>query len=370
VFPCGTRFHISFSLWIPLFPLIFIILVWMTATQQHESSQVSIGIDIDVNSEDEEFVSQHYRIKKIENLERCRQLKKLAIIASCVDEITGLDHNPALEHLEIYQGLLKEIKCIEHLVNLRVLDLSFNEIRRIEGLDTLHRLEELYLSNNKITEISGLGNLRNLKVLELGSNRIKTVDVDCMRSLTELEELWLGKNKISNMGDFTHLYFPKLEQLSLQSNRLTEWSGELFSHCARNLKNVYLGSNALPDPDPQVLNCLNPDVIEELDLSCNRLTKVPQFSRPMTSLTELWLNDNQIQTTEGLNMLNICYPNLRTIYIERNPVHAQCPLDCRNTILLSAPSTLEQIDATMIRSHQIRVNFINNSHLPHSIMKH
>ena len=49
-----------------------------------ESSEVVIGVDLEVASEDEEFVSQHYRVKKIQNLEKCSKLKRVAIIASCV----------------------------------------------------------------------------------------------------------------------------------------------------------------------------------------------------------------------------------------------------------------------------------------------
>lgn len=335
-----------------------------------ESSEVVIGEDLEVNSEDEEFTSQHYRVKKIENLEKCINLKRVAIIASCVHEIKGLDNNTKLEELEIYQGLLREIKCINHLTHLRVLDLSFNKIKRIEGLENLVNLEKLYLSNNRISEISGLETLVNLKVLELGSNRIRSVKADCLRSLTNLEELWLGKNKISNMSDFNNLSFPKLRQISLQSNRLTEWSQMLFSTCAPSLTNVYLGSNALPDIDAHTLGSLNPDTLEELDVSCNKMTSVPHFPQPMHHLTELWLNDNVIGTTDSFTGLGSIYPALKTIYIERNPVQSKCPLDCRNSILLHASPTLEQIDASMIPKRELKVHASPDSNVKKTILKH
>ena len=171
-----------------------------------------------------------------------------------------------------------------------------------------------------------------------------------------MEELWLGKNKITSMtGRFSEFTFPRLRQLSLQSNRLTEWNPLLFSHVAPNLENAYFGANQLSDMDSQVLEAVNPESIVELDLSYNCLTQVPLFPRPMHNMQELWLNDNKIDSVDSLKRLSVIFPNLRTIYIERNPVHRSCPLDCRNTILANAPETLEQIDATMIPKHEIRV---------------
>lgn len=338
--------------------------------QVEDSTEFRFGIDIEVHTDDEEVNSQHYRVKRIEHLDKCRNLKRLSIVASCVDEIKNLDNNTHLEELEVYQGLLKEIKNISHLTSLRVVDLSFNDIKKIEGIDTLCNLEKLYLSNNKISVVEGLGTLRKLKVLELGSNRIRSVSVDCLENLTELEELWLGKNKITDMNDLNRFHFPHLKQLSLQSNRLTQWAPRLFMSVAPNLSNVYLGSNQLPDLDSDTLEAMSPDVLEELDISCNALTTVPQFPKPMVALTELWLNDNLIVSTDSLKTLRQVYPALKTIYVERNPVHAQCPLDCRNEILKNAPDSLEQIDAVMIPKHALRVSASSDFHVKKTILKH
>ena len=320
-------------------------------------TEFRFGIDIYVASDDEDISVQHLRVRRIENLEKCRKLKKLSIIASCVDEIKGLDANTQLEELELYQGLIREIRNISHLTALRVLDLSFNNIKRIENIESLVYLEKLYLSNNKISVIEGLENLRNLRVLELGSNKIRSLDAPCLQPLEQLEELWLGKNRIEDVGGdaFSQFHFPNLKQVSLQSNRLTEWNYLLFSQVAPNIENAYFGSNKLPDMTLEVLQAVNVNTMIELDISCNCLTQVPQFPRPLVRLEEIWLNDNQITTTESLTCLGRLFPNLRTIYIERNPVHKECPLDCRMTIMRSAPETLEQIDASRIPEHELRV---------------
>ena len=333
------------------------------------SSEVRIGIDLEIHTDDEEFVSQHYRVKRIERLEKCTKLKRVAIIASCVEEIEGLDSNDTLEELEIYQGLLREIKNVSHLSFLRVLDLSFNNIRRIENISTLRNLEKLYLSNNKIEVIEGLEGLSKLKVLELGSNRIKSVNAPCLAGLTDLEELWLGKNKIASLDTFPDsVSFPRLRQLSLQSNRLTAWSPALFTRIAPNVASVYLGSNQLPDMDEETRAALNPSTLEELDLSCNQITRIPHFPKQMLILEELWLNDNLINDTESFTALSRCYPSLRTIYIERNPVHTQCPLDCRNSILANSSSTLEQIDAGFVTRGELAVSS-SHPHVQKSILR-
>ena len=319
------------------------------------STEFRIGIDIEVNSDDEEVVCQHYRVRKIENLDRVKNLKKLAIVASCVDRIDGIDKNNQLEHFEIYQGLLRRIENISHLTNLRVVDLSFNKIKRIEGLSTLHQLEKLYLSNNRISLIENLDNLKNLKLLELGANRIRKINAPCLGNLTELKELWLGKNKIENMSDLDGFEFPKLEQLSLQSNRLIHWSENLFSKVAPNLTNVYLGTNALTDPGLEVLSGLNPDTLEEFDVSCNRLTQVPLFPKRMHKLQELWLNDNLIDSSDSFERLREPVPGLTTIYLERNPVQKQCPLDYRKTLMENLPESIEQIDAVRVPTRELHV---------------
>lgn len=309
------------------------------------STEFRFGIDIEVRSDDEEVSSHNLRVMRIENLAKCHGLKKLAIVASCVNTIQGLDENRELVHLEIYQGMLRKIENISHLHNLEILDLSFNQIRRIEGLESLTNLRKLYLSSNKISKIEGLENLTNLTVLELGANRIRTIEG--IETLTRLEQLWLGKNKIDTMDGFAGCWFPKLTQLSLQSNRLTSWSVDLFARAAPNLTNIYLGSNQLLDPDFAVLSAMNDELLEEIDLSCNKLTAVPAFTRPMVNLEELWLNDNAISDTSSFSRLAAA-PRLRTIYMERNPVQKECPLDYRKSIIKASPDSLEQIDACII----------------------
>merc|ERR1719401_2719147 len=96
-----------------------------------------IGVDHVYEPSDEEIHFQCARIKKLENLEAAGpKLKKLCLIANCVEKIENLDSNVNLEHLELYQNLVKKIDNISHLTKLKVLDLSFNKIRSASTLSS------------------------------------------------------------------------------------------------------------------------------------------------------------------------------------------------------------------------------------------
>lgn len=255
-----------------------------------------------------------------------------------------------------------------------MLDLSFNRIEHIgDSLRNLVNLEKLYLSSNKITEIEGLTNLTKLRVLELGANKISHIHPGSLANQSELRELWLGKNRIENMHELAVFHFPNLEQLSLQANRLTHWSADLFKIATPNLAHLFLGNNGLSDPDQDVLQALNPNTLEDLDISYNRLTRVPDFSaNPLHSLEELWLNHNQIKSTDSFGTLKSGCPILKTIYLEGNPAQTECPLDYRTALMRSIPGTVEKIDATMVPQKELKV--ITSDHvtplLHKTILKH
>ena len=67
------------------------------------SSEFRLGVDIEIHTDDEEVEVQNVRVKKIENLEELKNLKKISIINSCVDKIEGISENKKLQHFEIYQ---------------------------------------------------------------------------------------------------------------------------------------------------------------------------------------------------------------------------------------------------------------------------
>lgn len=305
-----------------------------------------IGEDYEYQPIDEEIHFQCARIRKLENLQAAgSNLKRLILIANCIEKIENLEANTNLEHLELYQNLVKRIENISHLKGLTVLDLSFNRIRSIATLNScaFERLDKLYLSSNKIEEFEGVFHFPNLSMLELGANRIRAIP-DSVGQLTNLRELWLGKNKIRSM----HLPpVPQLRHLSLQNNRLEHWDEDLFAN-APGLTHLYLGHNNLPNL-PQEFGQLSELV--EVDLAKNaisHITPLPQLRK----LKELWMNDNQIEDLNEVRNLG-AFPALRTVYLERNPMHglgdAAKETRYKDAILAAAPQ-LFQLDAVTLFS--------------------
>lgn len=305
-----------------------------------------LGVDYPVDPDDDEVLHQCARIKKLESLEVVGpKLRKLCLVANCVEKIENLETNVNLEHLELYQNLLKKIENISHLHNLMVLDLSFNKIRSMETLAacSFPRLDRLYLSSNKITDIEGIWQFTNLKMLELGSNRIRAVPPE-IASLVHLEELWLGKNKIISM---TIPPLPALRHLSLQNNRLEVWEPAFFQNLS-GLTHLYLGHNNLPDLPEEFALLAG---LVEVDLVRNAITQIKPIPE-LRKLEELWMNDNKIEDLGQIANLS-AFPSLKTIYLERNPMqdlgNKEAEQRYQEAILQAVPH-IQQIDAE-------RVNF-------------
>lgn len=279
-------------------------------------------------------ISTCHRIRQLVNLDIIgSSLKKLTIIANCVERIEGLETLRNLEHLELYQNRLKTIENLECLPNLRVLDLSFNSIRSVdylnEKLPFAKGLTKLYLSNNKIVEIpqGTLEHFPNLELLELGANRLREIPA-CVRKLSNLRELWLGKNKIRTMeleqpaesssSELGKPLLPFLKHCSLQANRLTSYHTNFFKNCP-NLTHFYLSENQLGDFEfPQTFGHLK--ALTELDLSQNVITTIPKDFK-LEALRELWINANRIDFDDvnSPGIAGLWNLRLSCLYMEHNP---------------------------------------------------
>lgn len=232
---------------------------------------------------------------------------------------------------------------------LRKLDLSYNQIKEIRGLDFLSAtLEELYLVENKIKTIQGLESLTKLKLLELGGNRLREVG-DGLKTLVNLEQLWIGKNKIDRIGGTGFTTLAKLERLSMQANRMTVLSSDVFPPGANpKLKELYLSENGLT----QIENVENLHTLTLLDYSFNPIKSllIPGAETPTTCLTvtnfpnleEFWMTDAQIEDWKELDVLQPFSATLRTVYLERNPIEKDKRY--RNKVHLALPF-ITQIDS-------------------------
>ena len=121
-------------------------------------------------------------------------------------------------------------------------------------------LEELYLSHNGISKMEGLSSLVNLKVLDVSSNKLKSVD------------------DIENLTQYVYFRFPHPPIMTFYLWLLFKWYILTF----------------LPHSSFVISN----------------------FGR----LEDLWLNDNHIESLEGIaEAVTASRDKLATIYLENNP---------------------------------------------------
>ncbi|KAF4691742.1 hypothetical protein FOZ60_014892 [Perkinsus olseni] len=307
-----------------------------------------LGEDVELTEDQEEIDVSYLRVGKLENLEKCRKLKSLKLIANEIKKIEGLEECKELEHLELYQNHIRIMENLNHLVNLR-------------GISHLVNLKKLYLANNKITTMEDIPYLPNLVLLELGSNKIRKIEN--LHNLPKLEELWIGRNKIESLE--CDEVPESLKIVSMSSNRVTSWAVPEGQHSileSKNIEQLHLAHNQMPTLAADSVVLAQLPKLWELDSAGNVMTTVPPLP---PSIVELWMNDNSVE-----NLAAVCealkkLPKLATVYLERNPCQTDAPPLYRSQILAACPN-LHQLDATELAAEPKWTH----QDTSHSILKH
>ncbi|CAH0562577.1 unnamed protein product [Brassicogethes aeneus] len=154
-------------------------------------------------------------------------------------------------------------------------------------------LEELNIKNSKLDEIPVL-NLPNLLFLNLTENNIKKVNVEAFARLQGIEQIDLSFNKIEELPADIFINNQELEIVYLDNNPLRHFS----------------------------LNTSNN--IEFLSARACQLTKFDQSSTKfLDGLSELYLNDNQIDAIRGIDLAHM--PELLIIDLSNNKIDRLLP---------------------------------------------
>ncbi|XP_077190711.1 fibromodulin [Paroedura picta] len=172
----------------------------------------------------------------------------------------------------------------------------------------LKNLERLYLDHNNLTKVP-TPLPRSLRELHLGYNQISKVPYNALEGLENLTALYLSHNQIHEIGpslrglksliivDLSYNQLRRapdglpnlLEQLYLEHNNIYSVPEDYFKASPR-LHYVRMSHNSLTN-DALASNAFNTSSLLELDLSYNRLQKIPKVS---TSLENLYLQGNRI----------------------------------------------------------------------------
>lgn len=169
--------------------------------------------------------------------------------------------------------------------------MQHNKLEHIpEGLP--HGLQDLRLDHNAITSVlpGFLRGMNDLKALHLHYNAIQDLG-DTVESLASLGFLDLRGNQLSEIPKNLP---PKLSQLYLDHNHISSVPVD-FVKKRPELRFMRLSHNRLTDAGIPP-NTFNVSTLMELDLSYNKLEKIPTVS---TRLQVLYLQANCIKGTRN-----------------------------------------------------------------------
>ncbi|XP_071766867.2 fibromodulin a [Centroberyx gerrardi] len=219
-------------------------------------------------------------------------------------------------------------------------------------------LERLYLQHNNLTRIPS--NLpRSLRDLRINHNIIDTVTPADLEGMDNLTILYLHDNAVTDMGtslkglksltllDISGNKLKKvpaalpelLHQLYLESNSIDSLPEGFLGHFTQ-LQYIRMAHNQLTDKGIPP-NTFNVTGLVELDLSFNKLERIPPVS---TTLEHLYLQANQIKEFTLGSFCSIVdvtnFSKLRTLRLDGNEL-AQQDIPSDSALCLRLASTIE-----------------------------
>ncbi|KAM3618032.1 uncharacterized protein V6R79_014329 [Siganus canaliculatus] len=205
------------------------------------------------------------------------------------------------------------------LTNLDRLFLNHNELTRVPP-NLPKSITDLRLGQNKISKIpsNSFEGMANLTTLQIQANAIEDVG-GMFKGLKSLTMLDMRKNRLRKIPDNLP---EKLQQLYLEFNNIESVPGGFLTMCPK-LQFVRLAHNKLTNKGlpPNVFNI---STLIELDLSFNKLERIPAVSR---NLENLYLQANKIKEfslssfCRTVNMTN--FSKLRVLRLDANEIHAK-----------------------------------------------
>lgn len=241
----------------------------------------------------------------------------------------------SLKYLELDNNLLTSFS-LTNLNELEFLSISNNKLESIL-LQNLNKLEKLSTTGNKLESMS-LKNLNGLKQLSVKDNKLKGLSYSQFQGTPELEDLNLARNQISDFDGRIVDFIPKLQNLTLENNLLTDVPiirdapslhfyslrcnkisklGSNNFNSMRNLKFLELDNNEIDEINPDTFSHL--EKLETLSLGRNRLSNLPaQWMLKMQNLRLLNLEGNQFTNLEALGLNDS--PSLMQLFLQNNPL--------------------------------------------------
>ena len=149
---------------------------------------------------------QGKRLRKIEGLDQCTNLKVLYLYDNHIEEIENLEFASIVQYLLLQNNKVKAIPWLP-MPSLTKLNLDENEITTVAGLEGCTKLEELHVAKQRLPpftsldfDISALDAVgRTLQVLEVSGNAIKRLRPFCI--LVNLRKLFAADNEVTDLTE-------------------------------------------------------------------------------------------------------------------------------------------------------------------------
>jgi len=207
------------------------------------------------------------------------------------------------------------------LSGLTELDLSDNDLTALpkEVSSHLSAVIKLDLSGNRLTEATAyFQNMRQLTELDLSDNLYTTTPFLDLQHLTKLVSLDLSGNQISFLPAGLFGRLAALTVVDLSDNRISRVPWELVQK--PGLSELYLSGNQLASLPAGFFNKLGG--LQVLDLSGNQLASLPSLDS-LTSLETLNVSQNKLASLPSLSKLG----SLVTLNLGRNELMSLPSLD-------------------------------------------
>ena len=258
----------------------------------------------------------------------------------------GFTNASLLEFLDLSSMMLGNLtaELFDSFPRLKILDLSNNSLTSIDPniFLVLPHLHTLDVQENYLTTVDTTGALRKLQRLNLRKNRLRSILVD---ELISIEFLDLSQNYIEEVPAYWITHSDSLKFLNLGHNSIRMVSDHAFQkvtlsyldlshniltrfHSLGMVKigTLVLSHNHISSISPDAFDHLE-TVLEQLDLSYNQLTRLPNHTYPsFPALQHInfahnalshWLNNpppgNIFVSFSHLQVLDLSFNNITTL---------------------------------------------------------
>ncbi|XP_013362325.1 PREDICTED: extracellular matrix protein 2 isoform X2 [Chinchilla lanigera] len=248
------------------------------------------------------------------------EITNLELVGNSITSIPDEAFNglPNLERLDLSKNNITSSaigpKAFKLLKKLMRLNMDGNNLVHIPS-ELPSTLEELNINENNLQAIDeeSFSDLNQLVSLEMEGNNLSETNVNplAFKPLKSLSYLRLGKNKFRIIPQGLPA---SIEELHLGNNQIEEITEICFNH-TRKINVIVLRYNKIEENRIAPLAWINQENLESIDLSYNKLYRVPSYLPK--SLLHLVLMGNQIELIPGY-VFGHMKPGLEYLYLSFN----------------------------------------------------